>query len=128
MRKEYLVIIKEVGFDFEWDNKKVWALDIPVTTIGVQALEWHFDIPFLKENNERYSLTPREVLENPQRYQQEYQRALNADPTHPLDLMENKGRLLMLDGLHRLMKLYLLGEKTARARIMPREKIPDILK
>jgi hypothetical protein len=41
--------------------------------------------------------------------------------------MENKGRWLMLDGLHRLMKAHLQGEKFVRVRIVPREMIPKIL-
>jgi len=39
-------IIKEVGFDFSWDVKKVWALDYPVEEIEINELTWHFDIPF----------------------------------------------------------------------------------
>jgi hypothetical protein len=42
--------------------------------------------------------------------------------------MENKGRWLILDGLHRLMKLSVEGEEKVKVRIIPREKIPEILK
>jgi hypothetical protein len=51
-----------------------------------------------------------------------------ADTSFPIDIMENKGKWLILDGLHRLVKLYEQGAKTVRVRIIPREKIPDILK
>jgi hypothetical protein len=49
-----------------------------------------------------------------------------ADTSYPIDIMENKGRWLILDGLHRLVKLYEQGEKTVKVRIIPRKKIPEI--
>jgi len=41
--------------------------------------------------------------------------------------MENKGRWLILDGLHRLVKAYILKMKTVKVRKISRQKIPDIL-
>ena len=32
-------IIKDVGFDFSWDESKVWALDVPVEEIDITELE-----------------------------------------------------------------------------------------
>jgi hypothetical protein len=98
--------IKEIGFDFDWSEKKVWALHVPVAELGISELEWHFDIPFLDEKEGRYNLTPREVMEHPEDHPEEYARTLAADMRYPLDLMENPkiGKLEMLDGLHRLMK------------------------
>ena len=53
---------------------------------------------------------------------------MKADLKYPIDIMENKGRWLILDGLNRLMKAYLLKMKTVKVRIIPRDKIPEILK
>jgi len=44
------------------------------------------------------------------------------------NVMENKGRWLILDGLHRLMKATILKMNKIRVRKIPREKIPEILK
>ncbi|MDD4358760.1 MAG: hypothetical protein PHY30_03015 [Candidatus Pacebacteria bacterium] len=41
--------------------------------------------------------------------------------------MKNKGRWVILDGLHRLMKLYIQGNKIINVRIIPRGKIPEIV-
>ena len=119
--------IVDVGFDFDWDEKKVWGLDVPVIDMDINELVWHFEIPFYSDNNGKYHITPREIIDNPARYQEEYDRTMRADINYPLDVMENKGHLLLLDGLHRLMKLYIKGEKTVKARIVPRERIPQIL-
>lgn len=120
-------IIKEVGFNFDWSEEKVWALDVPVTELEIGELIWHFAISFLWENGV-YNLTPQEVIDNPEAHRQEYERTMRADTSHPIDIMENKGRWLILDGLHRLMKLSIEGAKTIKVRIIPREKIPLILK
>lgn len=120
-------IIKEVGFDFSWDEKKVWALNELVTEIPISELEWHFDIPFLWENGV-YNLTPREVINNSLAHAKEYSRTMDSDTSYPIDIMENKGRWLILDGLHRLMKLNIQGVNTIQVRKIPRDRIPEILK
>lgn len=122
-----LELIKKVGFDFSWDEKKVWALDEPVTMMPVIDLAWHFGIPFWFENGEKYNLSPKMVMENPEAHPEEWKRIQETDTTYPLDIMENKGKWLLLDGLHRLAKLHLEGKKEVVVRIIPRSRIPEIL-
>jgi len=119
-------IIKDVGFDFDWSEPKVWALEVPVEEIGIEELTWHFGVPFLWENGV-YNLKPQETIDNPEVHREEYERTMRADTSHPIDIMENKGRWLILDGLHRLMKLSIQGEKVISVRKIPRDKIPEIL-
>jgi hypothetical protein len=120
-------IIKDVGFDFSWDEPKVWKLDIPARKMNINELIWHFDIPFLWIDGDVYNLTPNDVLTNPKKYQSEYDRTMTADMRYPIDIMENKGRWLILDGLHRLMQAVINGLKEVDVRIVPREKIPEII-
>ena len=128
MKGELPDIIKEVGFDFDWENGKVWQLNIPVTEIDIDELTWHFDIPFHWHKGGVYNLKSREIIENPKKYQEEYERTVKADMKYPIDIMENKGRWLILDGLHRLMKAYIQGMRKVNVRIIPMEKIPEILR
>jgi hypothetical protein len=121
-------IIRQVGFDFKWDVKKVWALDIPTTELNVNELTWHFDIPFHWHEGEVYNLKSKDIIANPDQYKEEYQRTMNADLRYPIDIMNNKGRWLILDGLHRLMKAHIQGNKKVDVRIIPRDKIPEIQK
>jgi len=53
---------------------------------------------------------------------------MNSNLSHPIDVMENKGRLLILDGLHRLVKLKILGKNKIKIRKIPRSEIPNISK
>lgn len=117
----------EYGFDFYWDNTKVWKLKAPITRLPISDLEWHFDVPFLWEGEGKYNLCAREVLKHPDSHRAEYDRMLRADMTHPIDVMENKGRLVILDGLHRLMKAYSNKKTHVHIRVIPRQFIQDIL-
>ena len=128
MQKDIPKIIKKVGFEFHWDEEKVWKLTIPITEIDINELTWHFDIPFHWHEGEVYNLKSIEIINNPEKYKEEYERTMKADLKYPIDIIENKGRWLILDGLHRLMKAYILNMKTVKVRIIPRDKIPEILK
>ena len=120
-------MIKDVGFDFDWSNEKVWRLDVPVTEMDIEELTWHFDVPFHRNEGVPYALTSREIIENPDKYAEEYERTMRSELKYPIDIMENKGRWLILDGLHRLMKAYIQGARRVNVRMIPREKISEIL-
>ena len=120
--------VLEYGFDFDWDEKDVWKLKYPVQEIASEILEWHFDVPFWNWNNEWYVLKPRDVINNPEKYKLEYERIMNSDISYPIDVMANKERLVILDGLHRLVKCNLLGMNKVKVRIIPRSEIPNISK
>lgn len=121
-------IIKEVGFDFHWSEKKVWALDVPVEEVDISELEWHFDIPFWNTPDGYYDLTPNQVLSDPEKYKIEFKRTMKSDLKYPLDIMFWKNRWLLLDGLHRLVKAKQLGMKQVRVRKIPQGSIPLIEK
>ncbi len=121
-------IIEEVGFDFSWDEEDVWKLDYPVVEMDISNLEWHFELPFWSYNDQCYNLSPRQVLNDKDKYVEEYDRTMNADLTYPIDIMENKGKYLILDGLHRLLKYKILGYDKVKVRIIPRDEIPNISK
>jgi len=125
MNKNIPDIIKQIGFDFSWKESKVWALDLPTANMSISELSWHFEIPFWNINGE-YNLKPIDVINNPELYEDEYNRIISADLSFPLDIMENKGRYLLLDRLHRLAKAYILGNSMVNVRIVPRALIESI--
>lgn len=121
--------IEDVGFDFSWDERKVWQLNVPTEDMPIDELTWHLDVPFLwSKPDGYYDIQPRWVLEKPNEYTSEWQRTRDADTAHPIDVMMWRGQWVILDGLHRLMKLYAAGTRTVRVRKIPESKIPDILK
>ncbi len=124
--RELPAIIKEVGFDFHWSEEKVWKLNYPSEEMDIKELEWHFEIPFHWHGDEIYNLKSIDIINNPEKYKEEYERTMKADLSHPIDIMENKGRWLILDGLHRLMKAKILGMQKVKVRKIPRSEIPNI--
>lgn len=128
MKNKLPQIIKDVGFDFNWSEEKVWALDVPVEEMDISELEWHFDIPFWNTPNGYYDLTPNQVLEDQEKYKEEFERTMKTDLQYPLDIMFWKNRWLLLDGLHRLVKSKQLGLKMVKVRKISKELIPLISK
>jgi len=118
-----------VGLDFgNWEDESVWALDIPVTLIAIRELEWHLDCPFWEhDNGERYTVTPRDVLEKEQGTKTEQEKVIKADTRYPIDIYFNKDKWLILDGIHRLVKLYSQGKAEVRVRIVTADTLPLIL-
>jgi hypothetical protein len=122
-------IIKEVGFDFAWDERKVWELDVPSEEMMTEELMWHLEMPFIwSKPNGYYDVTPNEVIANPDSHREEYERTLRADTQFPIDIMQWKGRWLILDGLHRLMKQVIEGHLVVQVRKIPQSAIPLITK
>ena len=52
---------------------------------------------------------------------------MKSDLRHSIDIMENKGKWLILDGLHRLAKAKILGHTKVKVRKIPCSEIPNIL-
>lgn len=121
-------IILDVGFDFDWDEKDVWKLDYPKEEMNISLIEWHFDIPFWDYNEKEYNLKPIDVINDKEKYKEEYDRIMKSDISYLIDIMENKGRYVILDGLHRLVKYKLLGLDKVLVRIIPRSEIENISK
>ena len=118
--------VLEYGFDFDWDEEDVWKLDYPPQEIDIDLLEWHFEIPFWNWNNEWYVISPNDVIKNREYYKEQYDRIMASDIAYPIDIMENKGRFVILDGLHRLVKCKILGMNKVKVRIIPRNEIKNI--
>ena len=128
--KKVPYIIKQKGLDFSWDAESVWPLNVPTEVIAASELTWHFDIPFWWSKPDGfYDLSPRQVLDDPKRYDYEYYQIERADTSYPIDIMWQDDRWVILDGLHRLVKLVSIeGNAQVAVRKIPRSMIPLITK
>ena len=116
--KEKIDIVAEFGFPFDWEEADVWKLNVPVEDMDISELIWHFDIPFWESGNTDYAVSPNEVMNNMEKYPEHAQRIEVTDTTYPLDILKNpkNGRWTLLDGLHRLAKLYKSGLTVVKVR------------
>lgn len=118
-----------VNLDFgNWEEEKIWALQLPVVEIDIKELLWHFDAPWWSnDSGERWTITPWDVINMNQGSANEQIKIEKADLLYPIDILENKGKWLILDGIHRLTKAYKQGQKKIKVRIIPREKLSEII-
>lgn len=58
----------------------MWRLDIPIENMDTKELEWHFEIPFWNTLDGYYDLTPNQVLANPEKYRDEFERTIRSNP------------------------------------------------
>lgn len=113
--------IKQIGFDFPRDIKKIWELQIEPIEMSIDQLTWHLELPFFWQIDKPFSLKPGDVIKNPEKYEYRYNRIMNVDESFAIDVMMWKGRLVILDGLHRLCKQVIQGKKIVKVRIVPNE-------
>ena len=106
------------------DNKKLWALEVPVEDMKVDELLWILDVPFWEDDQGNIVLTPNEVLQSLDQYPEHRDLLEKCDTSYPLDIMKNpKGEWGILDGLHRFAKLIQEGKTVVRVRKIPPELI-----
>lgn len=112
-------VIEKYWYSIDWDVEAIWALDLPVSRMDVARFAWILDAPVWPFEGEGYCVTPSEVMADPRRYEVEYARVENASLAYPLDVCFHKGRWMILDGVHRLVKAILRGDLDVPVRIVP---------
>ena len=112
-------------FDSHWEKHELWKLNPPRSVLPISTLEWHLDFPFwsVKPPGPVFDLTPRAVLDNPQKHPRHWARIVAADLSFPVDVGRFGGQLVILDGLHRLAKAAHSGVTEMECRIVPKQHI-----
>jgi hypothetical protein len=103
--------LREVLPPYRWQLAKLWELDLKVEPVEVADLVWMFDLPLWQLDGERFRVTPNQVAETPMNYRAHYQRVMDADLDFPVNLVAYRGRLVVLDGIHRLLKAHFLRRR-----------------
>ena len=113
-------VVRKYWYSIDWDVESLWALELPTETIPVSLLAWHMDVPvWPNEAGKTYSTTPHEVLSAPRQNRREHARILAADLSFPIEVIDRGGKLMILDGIHRLARSILEGHKSIRVRRVP---------
>ena len=120
---DYPDIIQSYWYSIDWDVAEIWALDLPVSDCPISDLVWHLDAPVWPGPDGNYTVTPRQVLENPNKHAAEALRIDKADTNFPLDVYRNRGKLMILDGIHRLAKLVRAGATDIDIRVVPDDAV-----
>ena len=120
-------IIEDYWYSIDWDVGEIWSLELPAHEMPLEPLAWHLDVPvWPDERRHAYSVSPRQVLENPSERPTEMRRMEEASLDYPLDIHEHLGRIMILDGFHRLAKAHSLGFDTILVRRVPESGVRSI--
>lgn len=99
---------------------------VSVTEISIKELLWHFDMPvWEKDGTDDWNLTPWDVINKKDGTTKHQQKVQNADLRYPLIITRYKNRLVILDGVHRLVKAYIEGSTVVKAKIIPYEYMQE---
>lgn len=108
-----------VILDFHWDLERLHALSLPEREVSTSTLEWHLHLPFWAAGGRPFQVSPADVASEPSAHPEQWTRTLAADLRYPLDAyVEAEGRLIILDGVHRLLKALVEGRSTLRVRML----------
>ncbi|MGW6195443.1 hypothetical protein ACWF0M_04770 [Kribbella sp. NPDC055110] len=109
--------LREVFPPYRWNLAKLWELELKVEPVEIADLVWMFDLPLWQLESERFRVTPHQVAETPMNFRAHYQRVMDADLDFPINLVAYRGRLVVLDGVHRLLKAHFLRRRWIEATI-----------
>ncbi|MGP5307090.1 hypothetical protein [Brachybacterium alimentarium] len=105
--------------DFHWDLERLHALSLPEREVSTSTLEWHLHLPFWAAGGRPFQVSPADVASEPSAHPEQWTRTLAADLRYPLDAYVGaEGRLIILDGVHRLLKALVEGRSTLRVRVL----------
>ena len=107
------------------NGKKIYSVDMMFTYVNTNNCQiTKIDINDLKHvldfdgwGDEHVKFSPNDVIANPLRYKKEMELINNADLSYPIITTYYKNRLIIVDGVHRLVKSLLLGKKQIKAYI-----------
>ena len=115
-------ILTDAGLSMFVDTVKLRKLPLPVVEIDIEKLTWHFDMPVWdKDGTDDWNLTPWEVIRKEKNTTTHQKRIAETDTSHPIVVTEYNSRLVILDGVHRLAKVYMQGGKKIKAKVIPSE-------
>jgi hypothetical protein len=113
--------LRGIFFDDVWETSRVWQLDTPAESIGFDELKWHLDLTVWTTipGEPRWDLSPRMVLNNPDRFPWHRDKISTVDLSFPLEMFSRGERWVILDGYHRLARHHLERSSHVRVRRHP---------
>ena len=112
----------DVGLNMFVDTVKLRGLPLPIVEVEMKKLIWHFDMPvWEKDGTDDWNLKPWEVIRKEKGSAEHQKKVAEADTSHPIIITNYNSRYVVLDGVHRLVKVYMNGEKKIKAKIIPTE-------
>lgn len=110
--------VREVLPMVPWRLDRLWRLRLPVRRLPVEQFGWLLELPLWQRDGRRFQVTPRQVLDAPDRFGDHLRRVLAADLRFPVHVVGHRGRLVILDGYHRLAKATIEDRREIDAMVL----------
>lgn len=91
-----------------WNRDRLHRLVLPVIEFPIADLRWQLDLPWWGVDHRHFAVSPNQVRSEPGNHATQWRRVLEAELRFPIHLLE-RDRLILLDGVHRLLKADVLG-------------------
>ncbi len=113
-------VLTDAGLSLFVNTVRLRELPLPVVEIPLEKLLWHFDMPvWEKDGTDDWNLMPWEVIRKEEGTTTHWKRMEEADLGFPIIVTDYNHRLVILDGMHRLVKAYLERHATISAKVIP---------
>lgn len=115
-------ILTDVGLSMFVNTVKLRELPLPIIDIEIKKLLWHFNMPvWEKDGTDDWNLRPREVIRKEKGTIGHQKKIQKADTSYPIIITKYNNQYVILDGIHRLVKVYMNGKKKIKAKVIPPE-------
>lgn len=121
-----LPVIRQALPMVPWNIHSLHSLDLPIRPVPVDDLAWLFNLPLWQNNGARFQVSPAQVRADPARFPDHMRRVMASDLNQPIHLVEHNGRLVVLDGNHRLLKAALHGRAQIEAMVLSQQDLQSI--
>jgi hypothetical protein len=109
-----------------WNIHRLHSLDLPIQPVAVDDLAWLLGLPLWQDNGTRFQISPAQVRAHPDKFPDHMRRVMAVDLEHPIHLVEHNGRLVVLDGYHRLLKAAIQGRAQIEAMVLSQHDLQSI--
>ncbi|MBN7550957.1 hypothetical protein P5V93_13615 [Mycobacteroides abscessus subsp. abscessus] len=117
-----------VILNIHWDIGRLHGLTgLREIVVPVRDLSWHLHLPFWSIDGMPFRVSPFEVAQTPDRYRAQWDRTMAADLRFPPHVRTDATRdIVILDGVHRLLKATVLGQEALTVRLVTKDHLQSI--
>ena len=119
MIKKVPTHLKSYILPFNWNVQLVWKLSANTETMLVKEFDYLLYVPLWSSMGGKgmlFDTKPIDVIRDENCCPYQASRIKRADLDYPIDIIKFQSRLWILDGIHRLAKLYLLQKEKVLIR------------
>lgn len=129
MPKAIPEILKNHILPFNWDVRKVWAIEAEVVQVPCSEFTYLLELPLWSSVPKRgllFNVRPIEVIRDPSVSTYQARRLDQTELEYPIDILLMQDRRWVLDGVHRIAKHFILKHSTIPIRYHNENFISEI--